>query len=267
MKSLRVRSLKSLFSLFMLVSVMGSMFSCNKRIDAGHEGILVNQYGTDKGVQNANLVTGRVWYNPMTQDVFEFPVFVQTVDYDPFTVNAKDGSVFTVDPTISFFVQPGHTPHIFTKYRKELSEIASTTLYNYVKDAFRMQMNNYTTEELISNRARFENHVQATLDSTLVREGFKLDQLTSGLKYPETIVQAINLKNQAVQKTMQAENELKTATFHAEKKIIEAKAEAEANRLRQATLTPLLVQQQFIEKWDGHAPLYGQAPTLFRNVN
>ncbi len=47
---------------------LGLLFltSCT-RIDAGHEGILVKQYGTDKGVQNVSLVTGRVWYNPWTE--------------------------------------------------------------------------------------------------------------------------------------------------------------------------------------------------------
>jgi len=43
-------------------------------------------------------------------------------------------------------------------------------------------------------------------------------------------------------------------------------AESEANRLRQQTITPLLVQQQFIEKWDGKTPLYGQNPVMFKSV-
>jgi len=33
-----------------------------------------------------------------------------------------------------------------------------------------------------------------------------------------------------------------------------AKAEAEANALKQRTLTPLLIQQQWIEKWKGNVP-------------
>lgn len=35
--------------------------SCT-RIDAGHEGIRVNLYGTNKGVDDVQLVTGWVWY-------------------------------------------------------------------------------------------------------------------------------------------------------------------------------------------------------------
>lgn len=242
-----------------------SILSCT-RIDAGHEGIKVKQYGSDKGVQDISLVTGRVWYNPLTESVYEFPVFVQTADYEAFTVNAKDGSVFTVDPTITFRVIPGKSPEIFKKYRRGIDEITQATLFNYVRDAFRIQFNKYTTDSMISNREGFENSVQIQLSRELAKEGFELDQLTSGIKYPETITQAIDSKNRAVQQAMQVENELRVTEANAKKLIIQAEAESKANQLRQQSLTPLLVQQQFIEKWDGKTPLYGSAPMLFKNV-
>ncbi|MBJ6117821.1 hypothetical protein JAO76_06445 [Pontibacter sp. BT310] len=252
-------------SVLILVFSVTAMTSCT-RIDAGHEGILVKLYGTDKGVQDVSLVTGRVWYNPFTEEVYQFPTFVQTVDYSPFTVNAKDGSVFTVDPTISFRVLPGESPRIFSKYRKEIGQITETTLYNYTRDAFRIQFNKYSTDSIISNRQSFEDKVQLALGDALRKEGFDLEQMTSGLQYPEVIVQAVNLKNKAVQQAMQVENELKVAEAQARKKIVEAEAEARANELRQRTLTPLLIQQQFIEKWNGSTPLYGNSPTFFKNV-
>ncbi|MEJ8803706.1 SPFH domain-containing protein [Pontibacter sp. H249] len=251
--------------IFILVFSISAMKSCT-RIDAGHEGVLVKLYGSEKGVQDVSLVTGRVWYNPFTEEVFEFPTFVQTVDYSAFTVNAKDGSVFTVDPTISFRVIGGESPRIFAKYRKDIDQITQTTLYNYTRDAFRIQFNQYSTDSIISNRQSFEDKVQIALDKALRKEGFELEQMTSGLQYPEVIVQAVNLKNKAVQQAMQVENELKVAEAQARKKIVEAEAEARANELRQRTLTPLLIQQQFIEKWDGRTPLYGNSPTFFKNV-
>lgn len=244
-----------------------ALFSSCKRIDAGHEGIKIKQYGTEKGVQDVELVTGRVWYNPFTEDVEQIPVFVQTVDYDAFTVNAKDGSVFTVDPTISLKVIQGSGPAIYSKYRKDMEEILITTLYNYTKDAFRIQFNKYTTDDIISKREQFENQVQNYLVAQLEVEGFHLEQLTSGLVYPEVIVQAIDAKNRAVQRAMEVENQLKTAEASAKIKVVEAQAEADANRIRQLTLTPMLIQQQFIDKWDGKTPLYGNAPTLFKSIN
>jgi len=176
------------------------------RIEAGYEGIKIKQYGTNKGIQDVALVTGRVWYNPWNEDIEQYPTFVRTVDYQPFDVNAKDGSSFTVDPTLSFNIMPGNTPRIYKKYRKNLDEVTNTTILNYVKDAFRLQMNKYTTDEIVSNREKFETDVQKTLTKVLEDEGFRLEQLTSGLGYPQTIVDAVNLKNKAVQEAMRVEN-------------------------------------------------------------
>jgi len=244
---------------------LATLASCT-RIDAGYEGILIKQYGTDKGVQDVSLVTGRVWYNPWTEDVEQYATYVQTIDYDAFGVNAKDGSSFSVDPTLSFNIVNGNSPKIFTKYRKNLEEVSKTTILNYVKDAFRLQMNKYTTDEIVSNREKFESDVQKTLANVLENEGFKLEQLTSGLQYPQTIVDAVNSKNKAVQEAMKVENELRLVEAQAKKMIVQAEAEKRANELKQQSLTPMLIQQQFIEKWDGKTPLYGSSPTFFKNV-
>ena len=257
--------MKMFKSVLMGVLVMLMFANCS-RIDAGHEGMKVNLYGTDRGVADVNLVTGWVYYNPFTTKVYEYPTYVQTVDYEAFSVNAKDGSEFMVDPTISLKVIDGESPAIFKKYRRGLSEIIERTLFNYVKDAFRIELNSFTTDEIVSNRAAFEKNLEVSLRKTLEREGFQLEQLTSGLKYPETIVTAVNNKNEAIQKAMRAENELKVAQAEAAKIIATAEGERQANILRMQALTPLLLQQELINKWDGKLPVYGAVPQLFKGL-
>lgn len=44
----------------LFISLVGILTSY-ERVDAGHEGILVNLYGADKGVNDVSLVTGMVW--------------------------------------------------------------------------------------------------------------------------------------------------------------------------------------------------------------
>lgn len=236
----------------MMMALLG--FTSCERVDAGHEGILVNLYGSDRGVDDVSLVTGMVWYNPLTQNVFEYPTFVQTVDYPAFTINAKDGSEFTVDPTISLKITDGQAAPIFRKYRKNVPDIINGPLFNHVRDAFRIQLNKFTTDEIVSMRDSLEKAVEKQLVATLNREGFQLEQLTSGLKYPQTIVEAVNAKNKAVQEAQKAENEVKVAEAQARKLVVAAEAEAEANRLRQQALTPAILQKMWIEKWDGTVP-------------
>lgn len=76
------------------------------------------------------------------------------------------------------------------------------------KDAFRIELNKYTTDEIVSNRAVLENCIEEHLLTTLKEENFELEQLTSGLKYPQSIVESVNAKNKAVQEAMRVQNEL-----------------------------------------------------------
>ena len=246
-----MKHFKSIFLIFITFFI--TLTSCT-RIDAGHEGIKVNLYGSNKGVDNVSIVTGMAWFNPLTEKVYEYPTFVQTVDYPAFTINAKDGSEFTVDPTLSIKMIDGSSPAIFKKYRKPVEEIIDGTLYNYTKDAFRVQLNKFTTDEIVSKREEVESAIEAQLKLELENEGFTLEQLTSGLVYPKSIVEAVNAKNKAIQESQRVQNELAIVKAEAEKKIVAAQAEKEANELRTKALTPAILQQQWIEKWKGDVP-------------
>jgi regulator of protease activity HflC (stomatin/prohibitin superfamily) len=274
----------------MIKSILGSVIalvvgifltaSC-ERIDAGHVGVKVNQYGDNKGVDDVVAVTGVVLYNPITTRIYEFPTFIQHKEYkgeNSFIVNSKDGSEFSVSPIMNYSVQRDKVPSIFAKYRRPLEDIEEGFLKTAVYDAFRLATNKYTADELISNRAVFEVEVRRLLDGQLLKEGFTINQFTSNLIYPETFKRSIEAKNNAVQAALRAENEVKTAEAQAKIKVAtaegnaqamltSAKAEAESNRMKQVTLTPLLLQLELINKWDGALPVYGTTPQLFKNIS
>ena len=94
------------------------LFNSCERIDAGHVGVKVNQYGDNKGVDNVTAVTGMVFYNPLTTKIYEFPTFIQHKEYkdeNSFVVNSKDGSEFQVSPIMNYSVQREKVPSIFSK--------------------------------------------------------------------------------------------------------------------------------------------------------
>jgi regulator of protease activity HflC (stomatin/prohibitin superfamily) len=263
--------MKNKFKLVLLaltaVYLTCTLSSC-ERIDAGHVGIKVNLYGNNKGVDGITNCTGWVFYDPLTTKIYEFPTFMQHKEYtktqdidNSFVVNSKDGSEFHVSPIVNYSVKREQVPYIFAKYRRDLSDIEDVFLKTTIYDAFRMTANSYTAEDLVSNRQEFEIKVRARLDSNLLKEGFIISQLTSNLGYPEAFKNAIIAKNNAVQAALTAENQVKTAEAQAKIKvataegnaqalITQAKAEAEANRLKQQTLTSLLIQQQWIDDWN-----------------
>lgn len=248
-----------------------------ENIDAGNVGIKINLYGSDRGVDNITIVTGRVWYNTWTTKIIEFPTFTQSVDYEPFVVTTRDAAEFQVDPKLNYHINPAMVPQIYRQYRKTLAEIEQQFMRNTIYDAYRIVANSFTSDSVMSNREKFEDRIQILLTKNLGKDGFIYDQLTSAISPPASLRQMIDEKNASIQARLKAENEAKQAIAEATVSkakaegeaaalLVRARAEAEANRLRQQSLTPLLVQQQVINKWDGKLPQYGTVPQFFKNI-
>lgn len=277
---------KLLIGVSVLVLMIFGFTGC-ERIDAGHVGVKVNLYGDGKGVDDVTEVTGWVLYNPISTKIIEFPTYVQHKEYkkteeidESFVVNSKDGSEFHCSPMVNYSVKREKVPYIFAKYRVQLERIEAGFLKTSIFDAFRVVANSYNADALISNRQEFEIKVRQVLEKQLSPEGFILQQFTSNLVYPETFKKAIESKNNAVQASLMAENQVKTAEAQARIKIAtaegnaqslltNARAEAESNKLRQQTLTPLLLQQMWIEKWRGDVPstILGSNQNLMFGLN
>lgn len=275
--------------LMALASPLAYQTSCT-RIDAGHVGIKVNLYGSEKGVQDIAEVTGIVWYNPLSTQIHEFPTFVQhkvwtanlTEDSprnDEFTVTTKDGMSISFDVGLDYTVIPTKVPEIFQKYRKSLPQITDEFIRTLVRNAYNQAASGYTAEDMVSKRAEYESQVRLTLDKEMEHAGFSIAQvgIIGKVRMPQSLEEAVNSKIKAVQDAIRAENEKQRVIAEAQKKIEEAKGEAEAlriraeaeanaNKLQSASLTPAILQKMYIEKWDGKLPVYGQVPNLFKNA-
>lgn len=259
------RFAKYIVIFFLLVVIYIIQPFTYENIDAGNVGIKINLYGSDRGVDNITIVTGRVWYNSWTTKIVEFPTYTQSVDYEPFVVTTKDAAEFKVDPKLNYHVNSQMVPQIYRQYRKPLGEIEQQFMRNTIYDAYRIVANSFSSDSVMSNRERFEDRIQTILTKNLSKDGFIYDQLTSAITPPESLRQMIDEKNASIQARLKAENQAKQADAEAKVKLataqgeaqallVKAKAEAEANRLRQSSLTPMLIQQQWIQKWNGTLP-------------
>ena len=255
------------------------IFSCTKMVDNSEIGIKFKKFSlTDQGQLIATEVTGLIFYNPVTTRVFTYPVYIQRVDYQPFTVTTKDAAEFTMDPMLAYQLERDKASYVFNKYRRDLREIENGYMRTCIYDAYRISANNYTSDELMANRAKFEQEVRQMLIHSLGSEGFNVQEFTSRITPPKSLSAAIEAKNQAIQEALKAENLVKQAEANAQIAIAKAKGEAEAtkvkadaeayyNRTISASLSPLIVQEDWIEKWDGKLPeVMSQGNGLMMNL-
>lgn len=265
--------------IFMLFSAIFMLSSCTT-VDSGEIGIRFHKFSGDSdnygGVEGT--CRGWVWYNPFTESIFTYPTMVQRKNYEPFTVNAKDASVFTMDPQLAYHINPDKAASIFVKYRKPIEEIENGYIRTCIYEAYRTCGNAYTSDSLMSNRAKFEADVRSRLEKSLAQEGFIVDEFTSAITPPKSLVDMIDAKNRAVQSALKAENEVKEAEANAKIAVAKAegnaramkiKADAEAyyNRTIAASLTQYIVMEDYIEKWDGKLPTIQSGQNMMFDIS
>ena len=249
-----------------IVVLLIAVGSCSKMVDNSEIGIKFKKFSlTDQGELISTQVSGLTFYNPITTSVFTYPVFIQRVDYAPFNVTTKDAATFSMDPLLAYQLDRTKASYVFNKYRRSLRDIEQGYMRTCIYDAYRISANNYTSDELMGNRAKIEQEVRQMLEKSLGAEGFIVSEFTSQITPPLSLSAAIEAKNQAIQEALKAENLVKQAEANAQIAIAKAKGEAEAtkvkadaeayyNRTIAASLSPMIIQEDWIEKWNGELP-------------
>ena len=258
--------MKKFLSLFFVVLVLILSVNSCKFVDTSEVGIKFKKFSlSEQGDLKASTVTGVIFYNPFTTKVYKYPVFVQRVSYDPFTVTAKDGTVFEMDPELAYWLDRDQAIHVFQKYRKSLKGIEEGYFRTCIYDAYRITANTYASDSLMGHRGDFEAKVREMLEQSLGSEGFHVNEFTSQITPPEELKASIAAKNQAIQNALRVNNQIAEAEANAKIKVTQARGEADAlkikadaeayyNKTIAASLSELIIREDFIEKWDGNMP-------------
>jgi regulator of protease activity HflC (stomatin/prohibitin superfamily) len=248
-----------------------------ERVDSGHVAILVDNIGDNKGMSKVEYKRGWVIYNNFTQRYYEFPVFQQHIDYEENVVITKGGFQATIKPSFNYALNPTTVDNMFQNLRVDIKTVEQGWLKNAIISSVNDVANLFTVDSIFNHRAEFETAI-ITEANKRVGKWFTVSQLRTNIAPPPAITASIEEKTKAVQEAQAAVQRTLVANAEAQEKIARAKGdsakavisaagEAMANKLRQSTLTPMLIQQQFINKWDGKLPVYGQVPQLFKGIN
>lgn len=257
------------------------------RIEAGHVGVEINLAGTQRGASQIPVRTGWVVYSPLTTQIIQFPTYVQTVKWtkdlneghpidEEMGFNSKEGMEIYVDVSLSYAIDPLKVPDFYVKYRvDDLELFTHGILRDIVRNSLNEVASTYVVEDIYGERkAEFLGKVQAMIQQKVAPVGVGVQQFgfIGAPRVPQVIAAAITAKAQAIQQAERARNELATTQAEAAKKIAEAEGdaksmvtraqgEADANRLRQSSLTPQLLEllriennKAMIDKWNGQLP-------------
>lgn len=272
--------MKSKLSIFLCVLIMAISFSsCKvKTVDRGYAAVKFKKYGSEKGINKTPLGPG--WYTiGINEDLFLLPTFTQnyvwtsdSTEGSPTdeSLNFQDiqGLELNADLGITYHVDITKAADILEKYNMGLSEITDLYLRNMIRDALVMRASKMDVADIYgSGKAGLIAAVQEDVSKQCAPIGIIVEKiyLIGRIKVPAVVKAAIDAKINATQLAQQRENEIREVEAAAAKKVAEAtgtaealtinaKAEAAANKLISASMTPLLVEKLKVERWDGKLP-------------
>lgn len=274
-----------------LMAVMvGSVAACSY-VPAGNVGVKVNLLGGEKGVDTEELGVGRYWIG-WNEELYLFPTFMQNYEWtadsrpgsetdESLSFQTADGNTATADIGISYSIDPDRVTEIFEKYRRGVDEITDTFLRNMVRDSLVRMASTKSIEYVYgAGKAELIAAVEADVAAQVAPIGINIDKIywLGKIVLPATIEEAIDSKNAATQKAQQRLNEVQQSKAEADKKIEEARGDAEsllkiaeaqakANKVLADSLTPEFVQYQAITRWNGELPkMTGSAAVPFIDV-
>lgn len=265
--------------------LLATLGGCSK-VPAGNVGVIVNLYGSEKGVELKEVGTGKYWVG-INEELYLFPTFTQTETWtgdETITFQTVEGMKVGGDVGITYAVDPGKVTTLFQKYRSGIDEITNKFLRNMVRDAFNDVASKLPVESVYgSGKADLLLAVEQRVRAQVEPIGINLERLyyASDLALPPQVTASLNAKIQATQMAEQRRNEVAQAKAEADKeraraqgeadaKLLIAQADAKAIEVRAQALraNPDVVTLNAVEKWDGKLPTYtgGQAPLPFIGI-
>lgn len=251
-------------------------FSCD-RVAPNYYGVLMEDYGKN-GKSDYSKQQGRVNTLSPGTELFQVPSFEQRGEFVNednskriLRLKASDNTEFSASPLYSYRAMPEKVVDlVFQNARlgsgdEFMDALENNVLEPHIYDLIKEESRKFTTDTLMANGGSlmFEDIVQKAVKKAFEESGLELITFSANLDFSDKVKAKIDSRN-----------EVNTNVSVLDQQIIEQRKknelealQAEQNKIRSSGITPQLLQQQFIDKWDGKTPIYGQTPvTLFKNI-
>jgi regulator of protease activity HflC (stomatin/prohibitin superfamily) len=172
---------------------------------------------------------------------------------EKFTGLTSDGQLVNVTATANYNINGAHAAQtarliILTGDKdKDIETIKNVSLQPTLLAVVKQVIAKYPISYIIANQAAIADEIEAGINTTLKTQSVVTLQnfVVTGLVLDPEVQQAIELKAIAIQKQQQAEIDLKTA-----------ETIAKNNEIISKSLTPVLLQDAAIKKWNGNSSVF-----------
>lgn len=227
-----------LFFLFMVLTRTTFM-----TIDPGEKGVLFKRFGgglMKEKVYDQGFHVVAPWNTMYIYDVR------LNEHFESMEVLSKNGLSIAVDLSCRFHPLPDKIGHLHDDIGKDY---VKRIIEPEIRSATREVIGKYLPEELYSTkREAIQDEIFTQTKNAMAPKHINLDAvLIRSVELPKTLIAAIEQKLKEEQESLQFEFKLDIERKEAERKIIEAEAKAESNRILNASLSDKILRDKGIE--------------------
>lgn len=240
-----------LFAIAMIFCFILVPFSFHT-VDTG-EVAVVKHLGEAKEVRGA----GTHYDFWVTNGYQHYDAKVQNVDIET-AAYSSDAQTMNVQMTLQYQIMGDKVMDIAKQYGS--LEILQNRIQSIAIEKTKAVLSSYKAMNIISDRAAMSPAVETAIKEAIGDEYFVnvTAVVLTNIDFSDAFEQAVEEKMIAEQKQLKAEYENQTKVAQAEAdakaKVVAAEAEAKANELLEKSLTDKILQEMYIDKWDGKLP-------------
>lgn len=193
----------------------------------------------------------------MTKKYVKYDSKVQEITIEEMAYSS-DAQQMTLNVKFQYQIMPDHVNDIATQYGK--LESLETRIQPIVVEKVKSLLSTHTAMNIIANRSSLSPSVEELVKDALGEEYFinVISVSLTNIDFSDQFESAVEEKMIAEQKQLKAEYEnatkLAKAEADAKAKLVAAEAEAKANELLEKSLTDKILQEMYLDKWDGKLP-------------
>ena len=244
----------SVVGLLLVIGLILLPFSI-ANVPANHVGVVYNGFGG--GVQEKTLANGFYFKKPFFDKIYKIPTDVQTVNLDKVTTQTHDGQYIDTSVDVKYQILGDVALTVFKQFR-EVDRVNKELVKPVVQRAVEQVTVDYDVFDILGPKRNevykqindnVRNELQKfglTFKSLTILDSDAKDEIELAIQNEAVAQKAIDVAKQEQEK-IKVENETKLlqAKTDAEKKAIEAQAEADANKVISSSVTNEM--NQYIE--------------------
>ena len=206
------------------------------------------------GTSDKTLNEGIAIKSPIDK-VFLIPTTVEERTIKKVNVQTKDAQFVTSEVNVKFRVNQKDAFKVYKRYTT-LDNLKQNIISNYAQKSIETVVTQYNVIDVLgAKKNEVYKMASKDLQEMLKSEGVELIQLTiKDMNAGDEIEKAIADEAVAKKRVETAEQNRLKAKKDAQTKVINAKAEADANKILEKQLTNKILAQQWIKKWNGEVP-------------